>query len=650
MIGWRWGAGLLLAAGWACGFEVAGTVSFEDEPHVRAGVRVILLARGDTAYTDAQGAFRFEIPLGLARPRGSGAPRGLQARVRAGVLEYYAADRTDAMLEGFGADGRRWAAWRHRPEAPGWQKVDLAPRPGEGKGLGWLRIRSGGMTEQVRLVRMGPGFGALGAADRQGAAIPAAAKRASDPYETIQILDSLLVASEGYYPEKRLVAFSPGSGPLYFTLWKNSLFGMDPAEVEAWKAFLQRPSVTLAVSSSHISLPPDLIEGYVVTADGKRWTDWWADPCHPYSLPVRVVLAYARQGIEYRDTVELDDFKPLRESFRAVPDSTPASGMRFRMSWTWPEGLSVLPERDWMELALSSALSPQISISYPDVFQIGMRFGIEGGRTVYGQFDPRAGAGFVTGSAEGRVPGFRASFTRARRPDHDLRLVLDETRPAGPMPVDFALAGDWPAEGVLRLGQRIRLSAASLPPPTNARLYYRAGAMEQEIVPGAWDGSPVDWAFSFPLRDTLGIRIFAKNADWPCEGADSTPVLRIAPSPGDSAVAAFEPNDAREQAAPVAEGKWMEAATDYRPSREADRDFYRFRAAAGSGIRITLRKRDPGWGSVYDAADQTQFLYVGPGLEDARIFAVPESGELVFEIRTTTFTAGRYAFRVDRVP
>ncbi len=434
-----------LAATFARSYEVNGVVYYENEPHFRSGARAILLARHDTAYADDLGAFHFREPIGLAKPPSEGGAEGFQARMRAGVLEYFSPDRSQAILEWFGPDGRLQASWRNKPAARGPQRVELDPVPGQGSGLGWLRIRSAGRMERLRIVRIGPGRGMVEAGAARISATTGAAKRAANTADTTgEIVDTMLVEHERYYPVKLNVYQAGPPGGYLAYMWKNSAWGMDLAEMEAWKEALTRPNVTITVSPHRILLPLGLIAGYVLTSDGKIHGDWEADRCNPSATPVKAVLDYARGGREYRDTLDLEALRRFSSSFRA--EETAQNGpSRFRMTWDWSLAPSVMPELNWMSLMLRSDTYQDVDVSYPDVFQRGaqVQSGIEHGRMLYGRFDPRSGVAFMEG-LPGVTPGFEAAFLLARREDHDLRVNLSGTWPVDPIPEGSAPGGVCP--------------------------------------------------------------------------------------------------------------------------------------------------------------------------------------------------------------
>lgn len=129
----------------------------------------------------------------------------------------------------------------------------------------------------------------------------------------------------------------------------------------------------------------------------------------------------------HRSYVPLAPLWRLLDSYRTVGvGSLNPNQARFHLAWDWPKGFSAVPERDWMVLKLIDGLfSEDDAISYPDVFQRGLQYGIEGGSSRYDAFDPARGAWTVKAWPHAR-PRLHAEFTWARRMDHDVQIVFDD--------------------------------------------------------------------------------------------------------------------------------------------------------------------------------------------------------------------------------
>jgi hypothetical protein len=167
------------------------------------------------------------------------------------------------------------------------------------------------------------------------------AKSASTAKAAFEVLDTVSVEKPGYYAQKR-IAFDTLFGPdaFAFRLYRNSLYGLAPSEVDAWKEHLIRARVEIRLSDHEVRLPDSLDAGVVVLADG--------------SAP----------------------FWKLIDSFRARRiDSLGASPASFRLSWDWPQGVFATPDKDWMDLALMQIRGLQSRGGNPGHARDGVRQG-----------------------------------------------------------------------------------------------------------------------------------------------------------------------------------------------------------------------------------------------------------------------------------
>jgi hypothetical protein len=644
--------------------DITGRVVAEEDGRPLAGVLVRLLSQADSALTDSAGSFRLHLERTGLRPEETAPGRALRARMHAGMLEYAAVSRGTALIDLYGTDGRIRQSLFHHPSSPGIQKVGLAPITAALRGMGWLRIRAEGGTEWVRVLSLGAGMEPVAFAP-QGGSAPASTARSLSPQaaalakSALVIIDSLRAEKPGYYPFTQWIPDSSGgSGQYGLTLWKNPSYGLAPAEVEAWKAHLSKPVMSIRVGPFGIGLPAGLTEGKVELADGTEAASWSTGQCLPGPRPKSVRMAYTRQGREYRDTVSLEPLWKLFDSYRALSvDSLGPYEARYHLTWDWPKGVSALPERDWIELMLIKGFSEDHSYSLPDVFQRGIGRGIEGGVFRYEAFDPARGD-WTMKAARGARPGIKAEFTLARREDHDLRIVLEDWGQKPIEPIRFSFVNTWPDGGLLPAGQVLHPQAKIEPAAPYAKLeMIPKGSESGPIVKFPWNGSVLDWSFPFPIRDTLAFRLkawaatdesgFAEVCDVPA----LSPVLRAIPSATDSAAYAFEPNDRPSQAALVPAGRWMEAGWDYHPVGETDADHYRFQAPAGTRVRLSLR--NPNREEIFlnqSFSDENVGFGAEPDGETSVEYAVEVSGDHLFEVRPYNFPAGRYSFRIDIVP
>lgn len=635
---------LLLGAAESWASEISGVTRENGIP--LAGVKIKLLKRGDSTFSAADGTFRLAFSASAVRPSTRNAPapavlEGLQ-------LVFHAVAGEDVRLDLFGLHGKRLAGRRYRPQAAGSQRLDLSALIGHLQGLGWLRVKAGGRTDWIGVLGAGPALRTTAVAGRQprgdGESRPAVAPRVAAE----EAIDSLLVEKPGYYSLREPLFDSPSPAVYGFTLWKNYMHGMDTAEVRAWKEHLQRPAQVLAINWYAMELPRDRTAGAFILQDGREVESWSTDPCRPQAPPKALFIAYVRGGRENRDTVRLDSLWKFQESFGFRADSLGPYHSRFSMRWDWRESFSVVPERDWMAVEARTALATERAVSHPDVFQVGVRMGIEGGVTQHGQFDPRSGRWILDASSSAHV-GFEAMFTLARRDDHDLRLHLIDPGLRERTP-DFAFAAVWPVQGAFPGGQALRLEARSEPAVKDAILEMVISGFEDNPVRIAdhWDGNALDWKFPYPVLDTVKFRLRAKEYPTkPCPASMVSPELRVVRDPADTEAAAFEPNDSRAQAFLVPKGQWLHGAWDF---GEPDPDHFRFRAARGERIRFTFRNPN---GDMYDFSHEFNPDDVGitpqPGQETSRIYEFSEEGEYHFNMHQNHLPAGRYSFRLDTV-
>lgn len=241
-----------------------------------------------------------------------------------------------------------------------------------------------------------------------------------------QALDTMVAEKTGHYSVMEVISEYPLAAlPMMpIRMFPNSIYGMDPAEIAAWKEFLSMPTVTLRLTRSLIELPRENTGGMIIKADGEAVSAWSSDVCNPGELPKAVHVLYVREGREYRDTVPLAPFWSLLDSFRAMADSAAPNRMRYAMTWDWPGEVSVRPERDWMSVKLGD-MSVDEFISYPDVDQLGVRMDIEGGVTRYGQFQPATESLTVVTWVR-PMPRIKAVFTWKSHAGHDLRILVDD--------------------------------------------------------------------------------------------------------------------------------------------------------------------------------------------------------------------------------
>ncbi len=532
------------AAAFAAASEIRGRIHSEGDWRPVPGALVRLLARGDSVRTDSDGAFRFEFGGSALRPRAgaSGPPR-----MRAGNLEYWSPDGEAARLDLFGIDGRLLRSLAQRPASPGMQRVDLAPwTEGPGglhrlRGLGWLRIRIGARKDWIRILAWGSG-----ALEAQPVLQRSSVSPSDAPPSTAGLLakaagesiDTLIVEKPGFIPLRQEVRETADTTRiLSIGLRLDPVRDMDPAEVLAWQAHLNRPAVKVRIGRTGIRLPDSLLEGKVILADGTEARSWQTDRCHPGPRPTSIRLAYARQGREYRDTLRLAPLWNLFDSYRVAQiDTIPGAYARLHLVWDWPKGFSATPGRDWMVLKLTRPFAEDAFVSYPNVFREVPGFRFEGGETRYDPFDPAGGAWIIQG-ASGNHLHMAAVITWARRDDHDARVVLDDGDLEDPY-YRFAFTNAWPEGGIVRPGQVIRVQAdlgslsGSMPRPLLESI--PEGAKQGTLINRSWDGSALDWTVPEDIRDTVSFRLKAwvtdeLHASFMC-GVDAlSPVLRVVP-------------------------------------------------------------------------------------------------------------------------
>lgn len=649
-----------LAAAFAQAFEVKGRVLAEEDGKPVAGVRVRLQLDGDSTLTDSAGAFKLDLNGTALRPQGGPSAGGLMARVHAGLLEYVAANGSAARIDLYGMEGRLLRSLAHRPSAAGMQKVGLAPLTASMRGMGWLRLRAEGATEWIRILNLGAGMEPVALVSQSGPSASSPARAASLAKAAIEYLDTLRVEKAGFYPAMQWVPGTAGE-PVSFeiVLWKNPSYGIDPAEIEAWKAHLAKPVVSIRVGPFGIGWPEGLSEKKIELADGSWAESWSTSQCLPGPRPKSVRFAYTRQGREYRDTIKLEPLWKLYDSYRVTGvDSLGPYSARYHLAWDWPKNLSALPERDWAEFYLIKSFTEYHSFSLPDLYQTGILHGIEGGDLRYENFDPARGEWIMKGSP-GAVTGIKAEFTLARRDDHDLRIVLQDWAQKPQTAIHLSFANTWPEGGLLPAGQALHPQAKAEPATAFAVLEMIPEGKETGlVVKSPWNGSALEWAFPFPLLDTLAFRLKARATDESgmmpvCHVPALSPVLFAIPSPTDTAAHAFEPNETPAQAAPVPMGRWIEAAWDYRPTGDQDIDHYRFQAQAGARISFKMRNpnpeefimdqsfSEPGAGSGYIPE---------PESEAAVEYTIRTSGDQYFDFRPYNLPGGRYSFRIDPLP
>lgn len=647
--------GILLAGMSLAGAEdLTGKVVAMEGGLPMQGAKVKLLLRKDSTYSGADGTFRLPITPISVRPL-NGMVGGLDIVLEGSILHFLAEGGADAQIDLFDLHGKRLISRGHRPATRGRQRLDLGNLIEGLSGLIWLRVKAGSKVEWIRVLDLGSSgrvyaksirmrSGATGIPLSESEHGGAQAKRSRFD----EVMDTILVEMPGYYSKIQLFLTAQHSG-YEFHLWKNSVYGLDSAEIRSWKEYFTNPGPVINLGRSGIVLPANRLGGAVVAADGKEVANWSMDPCRPGPFPKALHLHYDWQGKEYRDTLALADFWALKSSFTAVPDSMDPFHSRFQMAWTWPGKQSRRPDRDWMELFLTTGMEDNHSFSYPDVYQYGVQFGIEGGLTKYGEFKPADGAWAMSGNKKSNS-GFRAHFTVASREGHDLRVRMEHR--IMELAADFEFTNPWPAGGTLRSGQVLRLQARSQPAVKEASLQWHLPSFTDwsQDIDEHWDGTGVNWAFSYPLLDTVIIRLRAKEAgSKECPATMESPDLKIAPDPGDPAVGAYEPNETPRQAALVPKGAWIRGAWDFRlHKRGEDTDYFRFQAAKGEKVRITLRNPNSEVINLnQEFSNENSGFGADPGQEFSITYAITASGDQHFQLQRLSLLGGRYEFRID---
>lgn len=630
---------LLAFAGAPSAQVITGGVKAEEPATPVAGATIKLVVRKDSTLSDTQGYFRLAIS-GLSS-RNHRVESGLDAALTGNAISFFAPAQAAVRIEAFNLRGRSLGFRNFRPTVSGRQRVDLDGLLKGLRGLGWLRLQVDDRREGIRIV--GPDIPASGHPMR---ILGKAAARSPEA------LDTLVVEAAGYY-RVAYPLYSLESTGFGIHLWKNSIHGMAPAEVQAWKDHLTRPVQLVKLTHHSVAWPKDLLEGAVTLADGKEAANWESDPCKPGAYPVSLRFAYAWKGKEYRDTVSLSALEALQASFRHTRDSVAEYRARYHFSWEWPSKISVVPERDWMQLNLATLVGDRYALSHPDAFQSGVRYGIEGGLLKYGEFAPAAGSFSMLGPI-GPRPGFHAEVTVARREDHDLRVRL-EYQPPLQMSKDLVFTNAWPAGGRFTADQVLRLQASPRVPaldvPLEMTLPGLPGWSYPLLVP--WDGTIMDWTFPFPVLDTVVFQLKGRETGVQvCPAILESPVLRVASDRADTAVRAYEPNDNSGTAALVPKGRWVQAAWHFRlPGADRDPDFYRFPAARGEKIRISLRNPNPEEIALYQDVDSSSSGFVcEPGGEFSVEYVIPLDGQYSISVTPLNQPAGRYSFRIETVP
>lgn len=638
--------GLLLLGGTGIeAAEISGKVFTYVEAEPLAGVKIKLLQRKDSTYTEADGTYR--LVFSETSIRGEGSKGGMAGPVLKGnELGFWTPTATrEVRLEVYSLAGRRISDRIHQVGVPGEQRLQLGGVLQGLHGIGWLRLTVEKDIHYIRILDMGTAGRRL--EGRQARSGPAEKRT-----EAFAALDTILVENPGYVSKKEQLYPLDGKSR-NFALWKNSLFGLDSAEIEAWKSHLLKPVQLIRISRNKVSLPADRTGGAIVTADGKEVESWETGRCSPEAPPKSLHLAYEKDGLSYKDTVPLEGYWRLIDSYRSRRDSLTQYQARVSLTWDWPMATSAVSDRDWMEIRLSNSMTEDHLISYPDVFQVGIRIGIEGGLTRYGMFAPKSGS-VVANSVNPGWAAFQAQFNLARRNGHDLRLQIDvASLPVEPGTMEFT--NSWPADGRFRADEALQLQGSANPANVDATLEIVMGSFPDWVWPteGHWDGTRRPWTFPFPVKDpsTFKIRI-RENGFSDCPALDESPLLQVLPDPADSAVTAFEPNDGPTTAALVPRGEWISAALDFRDpvSGLADTDYYKFKAAQGEKVRFTIRNPNPlglGFNPHFIEGDNSSTVILDS--EESITHTIPKSGDSQFSINQAWEVGARYSFRIDTV-
>lgn len=256
-------------------------------------------------------------------------------------------------------------------------------------------------------------------------------------------------------------------------------------------------------------------------------------------------------------SISLEPYRALFDSFRTMETpGNPGPKVRYTFTWKWPEGRSVLPERDWMALTMGLGMTGRTALSRPDALQEGIRDDTEGRYRVFSEFKPALGIFSWEGGAGVRA-SFQAQMTLYRRDGQDLRIEVDHSPPVRSAPT-YRFTTAWPAQGIVIPGQVLRLAAAFKREGSGTDLYRELPGLpdEDRHIRRAWNGDTLSWPFPYPVVDTLTFRLAAREeTSLSCPGIAESPELKVIPDPADSTVAAFEPDDRPNQAALIPEGR-----------------------------------------------------------------------------------------------
>lgn len=648
---------LVAGATWISAQEISGRVTAMEGGAPVAGAILRLLHSKDSTVSDADGNFRLPVSAVAVRPP-KALTGGLDAALAGKEIAFFAPAKAAVRIELFDLKGKRLAYRAYRPAIGGRQRLNLGGMLGGLRGLGWMRIDVDGRLEWIRAMDIGFSGGDLpksisGNMGAGGAAegVPRS-KRAIGSLDTEGTVpeDTLVVEKAGYY-EKVIYLIPLIWSRIDIQLWKNSIHGLDSTEVRAWKEHLAKPVQLIKVTHNSVTLPNGRTGGAILMPDGKEATTWSTDPCDPGPFPVSIWFEYTQGGREYRDTVPLAAIRALQASFRSTKDSLNQFNSQYHFTWLWPGTVSAVPERDWMQLDLPAMAGDRYSLSRPDVFQVGVRYGIEGGLLKFGEFLPSSGSFSMPGPSR-TSPGFKAEFTLARRDDHDVRIRVDHLPPY-PMSKNLVFTNAWPAGGVFHSGQVLTLQASSRIPSLEAPLVMMTQPRLEgwsHTIKTVWDGSALEWKFPYPVLDTVTVRLHAhETGGQGCPATLESPDLRVIKDPADTSVGAFEPNDGPEAAALVPKGRWIQAAWHFRtPWVDRDPDYYRFRAIRGERIRISLHNPNLDIIALYQEFDLDNSGFTAyPGKDASQDFDIPADGEYTFELSQLDLPAGRCSFRID---
>jgi hypothetical protein len=571
-------------------------------------------------------------------------------------------------LELFDLAGKRLASRRDRVPAPGRQSLDVSAMLSGLRGVGWLRVTADGATEGFRVCK--PGIADPAVAGSAGTSTGVARGRVGHaPAAKLAgagaVLDTLRVDLAGYLTARipvRDSMLAPGRLNAV-ELWKDPQYVPDSGTAASWRAYFERPAQLILLGHNSISTGSNALGSVIVTADGKEVQYWSTLPCYPEPPPRTLRLAYVRDGREYRDTLDLAPFWAFHDSFRTRVDSLGPGDFRAYSTWTWPGGLSVLPDRDVLEVFQADPLGGVHYHSYPQADQRSGSTNIDGPSLIFGEPDPRSGAIMIPG----RTPvltGYIADITLARREGHDLRVRMD-WRPYYPQPAKLEFLNEWPADGKVRPNQSLRLESripplsgfpppGTIPPPidktylemSRKRAWEAGGFFFDFAWQMPWDGTAIDWKFPFPLADTMTFRLRVRQESYSsCDGLDESPALTFMPDPADTSVRAYEPNDSDSEAREIGKGSWHRAALDFRGPGSEDVDYFRFQGASGERVRFSLRNLDGEAVSLFqNFAGPSSGIVVERGRESSIEYGLPADGTYWFRCEGRP---GRYEFRVD---